>query len=332
MNKSDGKQRTLPDYSLEQIFHRVDVEFEGSSADMKLVASEKSKDYDNYYTLKHAAEGILMVHKFQKVTYKNLYPHIDVVFFLPEDKSKVVEYNFIIHPGGKVTDIKMRFNGVKTDLAESKIKMETRFGIMEETLPMSWTEDGSAREDIAVKYKKIRKNVYGFDFNESQVSGKTVVIDPVPVRLWGTYYGGSNFEFPYEVLVDQQDGILIIGSTKSLTNIATAGSYQSTYSGDWLNLFIAKFNINGERLWGTYTPIYEFNNTRTLALDLDSTLYMASKQVVSSNLATPGAYQTVKNSYFDTYLMKYSNQGFLIWATYYGGNQNEQIYSICAIR
>ena len=329
-DKNGGKQSTLPDYSLEQIFHRVDVEFEGSSADVKLVAMEKSKDYDNYYTLKNAPEGILMVHKFQKVTYKNLYPNIDMVFFIPEDKSKAVEYNFIIRPGGNVSDIKMKFNGLKTDLADSKIKMETRFGIMEETLPMSWTEDGITKKEVAVGYKKIRKNVYGFDFDESQVSGKTVVIDPVPVRLWGTYYGGSNFEFPYEILVDQQDGILIIGSTKSLTNIATAGSYQSTYNGDWMNLFIAKFNINGERLWGTYTPIYEFNNSRTMALDFDSNLYMASRQVVSTNLATPGAYQTVKNSYFDTYLMKYSNQGFLVWATYYGGNQNELIHSICA--
>jgi hypothetical protein len=53
---------------------------------------------------------------------------------------------------------------------------------MDETLPASWTEEKQVK-DIAIGYKKIKNNVYGFETNE-KFSNKTLIIDPVPVRLW----------------------------------------------------------------------------------------------------------------------------------------------------
>jgi hypothetical protein len=53
----------------------------------------------------------------------------------------------------------------------------------EETLPASWTEKKQVK-DIAIGYKKIKNNVYGFEANE-KLSNKTLIIDPVPIRLWG---------------------------------------------------------------------------------------------------------------------------------------------------
>ena len=55
-------------------------------------------------------------------------------------------------------------------------------------LPASWIEEGNRKKEIAVDYKKIKKNVYGFTSSDA-VSGKTIIIDPVPTRLWGTFYG-----------------------------------------------------------------------------------------------------------------------------------------------
>jgi gliding motility-associated-like protein len=326
MDKNGGKQNTLPDYSLEQMFHRVDVEFEGSSADVKLVPTEKSKDYDNYYTLKHAPEGILMIHKFQKVTYKNLYPNIDVVFFLPEDKSKAVEYNFIIHPGGKISDIKMKFNGLKTDLADSKIKMETRFGIMEETLPMSWTEDGITKEEVAVGYKKIKKNVYGFDFEESQVSGKTIIIDPVPVRLWGTYYGASSSYSQLGLENDHSSNIYLCGGTFDTSNIATSGSFMSTKSA-FMDAYVVKFDSNGNRIWGTY---YGGNNNDWF----NSVSYFNNEIILtgttrsSNNISTSGAFKefltTGGFAQSDVFITKFDVSGFRVWGTYYGGEHDDR--------
>ena len=128
-------------YKLEYRYHRIDIDFVNSNNVVKLLPEEKSTDYDNYYNVISKPEGVLDVHKFKKVTYVDIYPNIDVIFFVPEDKSKPVEYNFIIKPNGKIDDIQLKFTGAKTELIDNKIKMNVRFGEMEETLPMSWIEN-----------------------------------------------------------------------------------------------------------------------------------------------------------------------------------------------
>ena len=143
---------------------------------------------------------------------------------------KAVEYNFVVHPKGKISDIQLKFNGAKTELVDNKIKMQVRFGEIEETLPMSWTEDGKCKKEIAVGYTKIKNNVYGFESSEN-VSGKTVVIDPVPTRLWGTYYGEGNSCTFEDIDSDENGNSYFVGFTSmenSFGFYATSGAHQTT--------------------------------------------------------------------------------------------------------
>lgn len=324
MNYED-KPNSLPDYSLEYIYHRVDIDFEGSNPSAELVAEGKSKDYDNYYTLQHAPEGILMVHQYEKITYKNLYPNIDVVFFVPEDAAKAVEYNFIIRPGGKASDIRMKFNGVKTDLADGKIKMKTRFGTMEETLPLSWTEDGKARKEIAVGYKKLNKNVYGFAVTGEISSSKTIVIDPVPIRLWGTYYANELVSSSGALQTDSQNNVYICGATQSQNNVATVGTHLSTFDAQQ-NCYYAKIDTNGVRVWGTYYSIYSMS---IMVIDHDfSVLFGGSIINDEINITTPDSHQPTKSVYNDMFLVKLNSSGIREWGTYYGDVQNDYLNSI----
>jgi len=262
-------EKDTPDFSLEYNYHRIDIDFMNSNSSIKLLAEEKSSDYDNYYNVAHAPEGITNVHKYQKITYQNIYNNIDAVFFIPKDTTKVVEYNFIVKPGGKVSDIQLKFNGAKTELTNNKIKMTVRFGEMEETLPLSWIENGNSRKEIGVGYKKIKKNVYGFE-GDVNASNKTIVIDPVPVRLWGTYYAGNNSDFSTDICNDNNNNVYFSGYTWSTTNIATTGTYEtSSYSYYYGYGFIVKFNTNGQRLWGTYYTVIP----QTIKVDTLENLY-----------------------------------------------------------
>lgn len=318
-----------PDYSLKYKYHRIDIDFLNANPNTQLIAEEKSKDYDNYYNIVHSPEGIINVHKYQKVTYKNIYNQIDVVFFIPNDSTKAVEYNFIIKPGGKISDIQLQFRGGKTELVENKIRMQLRFGGMEETIPMSWTEQKNGKSEIKINYKKIKKNVYGFegDLNSSE---KTIIIDPVPIRLWGTYYGGSGDEWPSDIINNNND-IYITGATSSSQNIASSGAYQASLIRN-SNLFIVKFDINGVRSWGTYfySDLGQFNSqSPKLKIDSQNNVYFTDIELYGSNLGTVGTFQPVKNRYYDVYLIKLNSQGIKTWGTYYGGSDNEQVHSIC---
>jgi len=315
-NLSFDNKNEIPDYSLKYNYHRIDIDFLNTSQNIKLIAEEKSKDYDNYYNVAHAKNGITNIHKYKKVTYQNIYNQIDVVFFIPNDSTKAVEYNFIVKPGGKVSDIQLKFNGTKTDLEDNKIKMNLRFGQMEETIPMSWTEQENRKNEIKINYKKIKKNVYGFegDLNSSE---KTIVIDPVPIRLWGTYYGGAGIEFPNTITSDNNNNIYISGTTSSLNNIATSGTHLSSIQVS--AGFVAKFNTEGERIWGTYY----LANMNYIRVDNNFNVYATGNVINQFNLGTPGSHQPQKNNFNDAYLIKLNSNGINEWATYYGGENND---------
>ncbi|MVO10450.1 T9SS type B sorting domain-containing protein [Flavobacterium sp. TP390] len=319
-----------PDYSLKYNFHRIDIDFLNSNKNVTLVSEEKSADYDNYYNVAHAPDGKTQVHKYQKVTYQNIYTNIDVVFFIPKDSTKVVEYNFIVKPGGKVSDIQLQFKGGKTELIDNKIRMHLRFGQMEETLPLSWIEDKNAKKEIALHYKKIKKNVFGFD-GDINHSNKVIVIDPVPVRLWGTYYGGSGDELPSTLTTNQNNDVYISGTTNSIQNIATLGTHQSSLIASW-NIFITKFDTNGIRIWGTYF-YSDFGQTNIqspyIKVDSQNNVYLAGRELYNTNIGTPGTFQPIKNSNLDLFLVKLNDFGIKQWGTYYGGNGRERVFAIC---
>ena len=82
---SEKEKNNTPDYSLEYIYHRIDIDFVNSNPKVELVTEEKSKDYDNYYNIPNKPDGVLMVHQYQQITYKNIYPIL--MLFSPFQKT-----------------------------------------------------------------------------------------------------------------------------------------------------------------------------------------------------------------------------------------------------
>ncbi len=149
----DRKPKDDFDYKFK--FHRVDIDFLDANKNPEIIAEGKSTDYENYYNIPGKPEGITEVHRYEKITYKNIYPKVDLVFFKPNDTTKTIEYNFIVNPGGRISDIKMKFKGAKTKLKDGKLSMNLRFGEMQENIPHSWIEEKTSKTDITVQFKEI---------------------------------------------------------------------------------------------------------------------------------------------------------------------------------
>lgn len=321
------KDKEKPEYNLEYTFHRIDIDFLNSNSKVELITEQKSADFDNYYNIPNKPEGITGVYQFKQITYKNIYPNIDVVFTIPNDPKKVVEYNFVIHPKGKVSDIQLKFNGAETDLVDNKIQMNVRFGKMEETLPASWIEEGNRKKEIEVGYRKIKKNVYGFSSLEA-VSGKTIVIDPVPVRLWGTYYGGEGFDYATSIF-SKDDFVYLAGVTYSKNNIASTGSFQISYTlGMDYDSFFTKLNLDGTRVWGTYYGGSSTDEIVKIKVSNNNNIFIVGKSLSPNNISTINTHQPTKSGYFDGFIAKFDTDGIRKWGTYYGGYINESINSI----
>jgi hypothetical protein len=95
------------------LFHSNGLNVQLRANGFSYVPKERSPAYDKKQNTPGKPNGVLNVYRFKKVTYKNIYNNIDLEFSLSPKILWPVEYNFIVRPGGKVSDIKMKFNGVK---------------------------------------------------------------------------------------------------------------------------------------------------------------------------------------------------------------------------
>jgi len=79
-------------------------EFLNHNKQFDVLLESKSSHYFSYLEPRFRSYG------YKKVTFKNYYDHIDLVFTLAE-KGKGLKYSFIVHPGGNPSQIKWRYNG-----------------------------------------------------------------------------------------------------------------------------------------------------------------------------------------------------------------------------
>lgn len=331
LKDQERKPTDLLDYDC----HRIDIDFVNSNSEATLICDGKSDEYDNYYNVPNKPEGIMGVHQYRQITYRNIYPKIDVVFSIPNDRQKPVEYNFVIHPGGKMSDIQMKFNGAKTELTNNKIGINTRFGLMKEILPASWIEEGKNKKEISIAYRQIKNGVYGFN-TKNAISEKTVVIDPVPERLWESVYGLEDRVQEFTAMAsDNNGGIYFSGNTTGASSFyASSGAYQTTLAGGGGNDgVIAKFDSDGKRIWGTYFGGLEIDYINGLATDLQGNIMITGITQSETNISTPGAYKQyildpARQQMGDAFLVKFNSNGIRLWGTYLGGSAGDTGYLI----
>lgn len=304
-------------------FQRIDITLEGSNAGCKMVAGERSRDFINYYTT-GAADGILNVHHYGKVTYQNIYNGIDLEFVVRPGTNKPVEYNFIIHPGADASQIRMRYDGASpATLEDGSIKMAAVQGELTETIPASFT--ATAHQPVAVTYTQYNGNTFGYSIPPYD-RAQTLVIDPTPDRNWATYFGGSDFDGGGSVVL--AGGNLYLAGAAASTGIATVGAYQAGYAGNfdgYLVQFVA-LNVVG---WSTYYGGSGEEDLRAVVADsATGDVYISGYTGSTSGMASPGAHQaTYGGGTYDGFIAKFNSSGVRLWGTYYGGSGTERVWA-----
>jgi Secretion system C-terminal sorting domain/Beta-propeller repeat len=167
-------------------------------------------------------------------------------------------------------------------------------------------------------------------------------------RLWSTYYGGINYEGGTGIvgffnMTCNEDSIYLTDSTGSTSNIATSNTFQSTFS--YPCRYLAKFDNDGVRQWGTYlnqgTSVHGYDASFSINLDPTGNCFVTGTTNKKSS-STSGAYQTqIAGSnntiypeiaaYTDVLVTKFNPNGQREWATYYGGEQNELENTNCIV-
>jgi len=218
-------------------FHRIDFNFEGANPDCKIIAEDPSSNYLNYYTTGTPEEGITEVRHYGKVTYRDLYPGIDL-----ECLSGVqtrFKYNFIVKPGADMGQIRMRIDGA-TEINETdgNLTLHNSINTIEEKIPASFFSVESETTEIQVEFHNIHDNLFGFSTSTEIPADAILIIDPVPDIVWGTYYGGASLDYMFDCALGTDGNLYTGGYTYSPNNIASTGSFQFTIAGIMNHLII----------------------------------------------------------------------------------------------
>jgi uncharacterized protein YjdB len=298
------------------IMYRMDVSLMGADKRAAVVAEQQQGYYENYFTA-GTSEGGITAHAYSKITYKDIFPHIDWVLYTSGGQLK---HEFVIRKGGKISDIKIRYRGatrLQLD-AGGNLIATTPQGTITEQAPYTYQADGKC---IASGFT-LSGNV--LTYTTGNYEGD-LVIDPG--IGWATYYGGAGSEMGLHVAAGDSGNMYMTGYTVSTAGIATTGAYQTSWSGS-NDGFLAKINSAGARQWATYYGGTKIDYVFSVAAG-SGNVYIAGGTASTSGIATSGAYQTTYGGgSLDAYLVKFSSGGALIWATYYGGNTKDYANSI----
>jgi len=148
---------------------------------------------------------------------------------------------------------------------------------------------------------------------------------------WSTYYGGAQHDIAYAITVDNNGNPIIGGHTESANTgscIATPSAYATSFAFG-SDAFIAKFNSNGVRQWGTYYGDNDFEECWGINCDASGNIIATGFSGSISGLSTPPCHQSFGAGGQDAFISKFNPSGTsLIWGTYFGGTGDDQGSSV----
>jgi len=181
------------------------------------------------------------------------------------------------------------------------------------------------------------QNQYGGGGGLFDGDGFIVKFNPAGERIWATYFGGLEGDSGTGMDVDSQDNIYLTGWAKSFTGIALNG-HQNNLN-PIINLmnpqeprdaYLAKFSSSGALLWSSYFGGSGPDEARSVNCANNGDVFIAGR-TNSLDFPTLNPYQSSSgnpSTVFkrDGYLVKFSASGSLLWSTYFGGSETDEIW------
>lgn len=291
--------------------YRMDMELVGASINPVIETESKNEYFENFY-LPQCPNGILNVPTFAKITYKEVYPNIDWVVYSVNQEMK---YDFVVHPGGDPTMIKVKYNGASEIkiASDGSLLVASPLGQVIDQKPISFQNGVSINSNFELKNELATYRISEYN--------KTIDLVIDPGLIWATYYGGSGTDVATGVSTDISGNIYLAGYSNSTTAIASSG-FQNNIGGGY-DVFLVKFNSSGNRLWSTYYGGTGDEDYRTyVATDTFGNVYLTGFTYSTTAIASGGFQDTIGGG-VDAFLVKFNSNGSRLWATYYGGSGAE---------
>ena len=265
--------------------HTYEVKFLNANPNTIIIPEKKLDTYNNYFIDNNPSKWASNCKIFTTITYKNIYPNIDLRYYTEKNKLK---YDIIVHPGGDVEKIALYYEGIDgLKIKNENLIIKTSVGEIQELAPYSFQSSTEGRSDVPCKFE-IKGNIVKFKIQEKIKDGATLVIDPAWV--FSTFTGSTADNWGYTATYDAQGNFYAGGIVFNNGFPTSNGAYQTTFQGgnnsegiSAYDIAIMKFNPTGtNRIYATYLGGSNGNEQpHSLVVDNSGNLIIAGR--TSSN-------------------------------------------------
>jgi len=297
-------------------YAEIQIKFIGSNKVMPRGIGASSGTY-NFLITNNSEYWITNVKSFSAIIYEEIYPNIDLIYYL---NNSQVKYDFVIHPGGEPRKIKIEYKGVIPIIIQNKLYFYTKCYVMYENKPYAFLKDTGRPVDVS--WKKVDPHIITFEIGEYDPN-KELIIDPL---IYSTYVGGISDDRINHAFL-KNDVLYVTGFAKSYDFPTTNGSYSRSNNGGF-DVFVMAMNITTmQMIYCTYIGGYWDDYGIALTVDESYNAYVTGYTYSSNFPTTTNAYDRTFNGgsgYLDAFVLKLNKTGSnLILSTYLGGSNHD---------
>ncbi len=303
--------------------HAYDVQFVDANPQAVLIPEKPVSSNTNYFIGNDPSKWARNVTSYQAIVAKNVYPNVDIRYY--SDRG-FLKYDIIVHPGGEVNRIAMRYEGAdKLSIRNNELIVKTSVGDIRELYPYSYEFDPQkGRKDVECHYVLADKNTVVFSVSNYSKTN-TLIIDPTTVFV--SFTGSRVDEYGFTA-TPGPDGSLFSGSIVFGNGFpVTTGAFDGSYNGGGgqkpNDVGIFKFTPSGNRAWATYLGGSENEYPHSLICDPQGNLIVLGR-TYSSDFPVRGAGVIGTGGGADIFVTKLNASGSdLIGSLRIGGAEND---------
>ncbi len=273
--------------------HAYDVRFLNANPNPQIIKEKPVAGISNYFIGNDPAKWATDVKTFQSVTYKNMYPNIDIRYYT---NNGVLKYDIIVHPGGDPSKIILFYEGTNgLSLKNGALQIKTSVGVLQETIPYSYQLSDANRKEIDCAYE-VKGNLVQIKVNNTYDKSKTLVIDPQPVFI--SYSGSVADNWGFTATYDLLGNFYAGGIVFSPGFPTTTGAFQRQFGGgisegqiQGFDMGILKFEPGGTSLiYATYIGGSGNEQPHSLVADAAGNLVIAGRTSSINNYPTVSSF------------------------------------------
>ena len=268
--------------------HVYQIEFLNSLSQPQVSAEKKFDEYFNYFLGENPAHWKGGCYGYEDIRYENLYPNIDLVI---SSKYFQPKYTFYLKAGAKVSDIKMKFNGLSNIYLKPNgdLVSSTVLGDIIDEKPITFLHQEGQLTDVSSNFI-LEGDILSFNVDIKEIkSGQTLEIDPQ--IIFSSYSGSTADNFGASATYDVAGNLYGTGLVFDTGYITTIGAYQTTFGGQ-SDIGITKFSTTGNaRIYSTYIGGSSFDAPHSLVVDENNRLILLATTSSPNYPTTTGAFR-----------------------------------------